>query len=75
MAGGLAAIVAVVCRFNRARPAFCHMLWLLVFAVLVMPPLPMGMGGFGIRSAVGEFISPPTTWLAAMRSMAISSRA
>ena len=57
MAGGLAAVVAVVCRFNRARPALCHMLWLLVFAVLVMPPLPMG--GAGLRSSVSSLLSPP----------------
>jgi beta-lactamase regulating signal transducer with metallopeptidase domain/Flp pilus assembly protein TadD len=56
MAGGLAVVVAVVCRFNRARPALCHMLWLLVFAVLVMPPLPIG--GAGLRSSVSSLLSP-----------------
>ncbi len=30
-----------LCRLNRRRPALCHLLWLLAFASLVMPPLPL----------------------------------
>jgi len=49
-AGALAVVVAIVCHFQRARPAFCHLLWLLVLAVLVMPPTPLtaNLGG-GLR--------------------------
>ena len=59
MAGGLAGIVALVCRFQRARPALCHLLWLLVFTVLVMPPTPLtaNLGG-GVRDSVSGYFSP-----------------
>ncbi len=42
MAAGLALVIALVCRLYRSRPAFCHLLWLLALAALVMPPLPLG---------------------------------
>jgi len=38
LAAGLAAVVAVFCRFARSRPAVCHGLWLLVLVKLAIPP-------------------------------------
>jgi len=39
-AAALGLVVAVVCRFQRNRPALCHLLWLLVLVRLVTPPIP-----------------------------------
>jgi len=60
LASGLAVVVGLVCRFNRTRPAFCHLLWLLVFGVLVLPPLPLGPLGasLNLRQEIGEWIVP-----------------
>ncbi len=60
MASGLALLVGLVCRFNRTRPAFCHLMWLLVFVVLVIPPIPLGPLGAGLnlRQGISDWIEP-----------------
>ena len=58
----LAILVAVVCRFQCRRPAFCHLLWLLVLCALVMPPLPLAFApGQQLRAAVGDWVRPAST--------------
>ena len=48
-----ALVVALVCRWQRHRPELCHGLWLLVFALLITPPLPIaGLPGQALRSSV-----------------------
>lgn len=37
----LASLVILACRILKARPAVCHLLWLLVLLRLVAPPLPL----------------------------------
>ena len=55
---GLAALtVFAVCRRLRARPALCHVLWLLVFVVLVAPPLPLtATPGVALRDGLGALL-------------------
>jgi beta-lactamase regulating signal transducer with metallopeptidase domain/Flp pilus assembly protein TadD len=60
MASGMAVIVACLCRFNRKRPAFCHLLWLLVFMALVAPPLPLDYSpGAYLRRGINELMPAP----------------
>ena len=37
----LAGVALALCRLLRARPAVCHMIWVLVLLRLVAPPLPL----------------------------------
>jgi len=58
VAAGLAGLVALTCLFNRRRPAICHLAWLLVLVVLVMPPLPLGVDSPGgkLRQALSGWL-------------------
>lgn len=56
-----ALIVALVCRFKRDRPELCHGLWLFVFALLVMPPLPInGHPGQALRAGLTANLADST---------------
>jgi len=70
-----AVLVALVCRWKRDRPELCHGLWLLVFALLVMPPLPFtGHPGAALRAGV-ESLAPGLTTPAPSPSSALSASA
>jgi beta-lactamase regulating signal transducer with metallopeptidase domain/predicted Zn-dependent protease len=60
IAAGLCGLVALLCRFNSVRPALCHLLWLLVLAALVAPPVPMEhLPGAALREELGAWIALP----------------
>ena len=70
-----AVLVALVCRWKRDRPELCHGLWLLVFALLVMPPLPFtGHPGAALRAGV-ESLAPGLTTPVPPSSSALSATA
>ena len=57
MAGLLAVVVAVVARLNRTRPALCHLLWLMVLVVMLMPRLPLpDMPGPDLRQGIQRLL-------------------
>lgn len=60
-----------LCRLNRRRPALCHLLWLLAFASLVMPPLPLPSApGSLLRTQLIGWLQPGTPPTAEVRAQA-----
>lgn len=74
VAGCAALVVALVCRWKKDQPELCHGLWLLVFALLVMPPLPIdGHPGALLRARFESALPAPSSPLEAPAIAADSS--
>lgn len=60
VASALALVVWAIARRNAARPALCHLLWLLVFVALVAPPLPLSSApGALLRDGLASWVALP----------------
>jgi len=56
VAAAAALLVALISRFNQKRPELNHSLWLLVFVLLVAPPLPTdGHPGHALRTSIASW--------------------
>ena len=76
VAGIIAAVIAVICRFNRGRPAFCHLLWLLALCALVAPPLPLTFNpGEPLRQRVTGWLLPKVAVVSAEPAPLLASAA
>lgn len=50
-------VVWAVCRRNATRPAFCHLLWVLAFLSLALPPVPVRFSpGTWLRTEVSSWL-------------------
>ena len=56
LTGVVMLVVYALCRVNRKRPALCHLLWVLAFASLIMPPVPIQMApGTQLRERLNQW--------------------